>query len=75
MYNRIYIQECRADWSREGARTDREGGPCVPYSSPQGWKKPGFFKKKPSPVGFLIFFGFFWVFWVFLGFFARTRGF
>jgi hypothetical protein len=40
----------------------------------QGWKKPGFLKKKPSPVGF---FGFFWVFWVFLGFFgffARTRG-
>ena len=31
----------------------------------QGWKKPGFFLKKPSPVGF---FGFFWVFLCFLGF-------
>ncbi len=41
----------------------------------QGWKKPGFFKKKTSPVGFLGFGGFFWVFWVFLGFFAQTRGF
>jgi hypothetical protein len=32
----------------------------------QGWKKPGFFLKKPSPVGF---FGFFWVFCFFFGFF------
>jgi hypothetical protein len=31
----------------------------------QGWKKPRFFLKKPSPVGF---FGFFWVFLGFLGF-------
>ncbi len=49
----------------------------LPYThgTGQGWKKPGFFFKKPSPVGF---FGFFWVFWVFLGFFgsfSQTRGF
>jgi len=40
-----------------------------------GFKKPGFFKKKPNPVGFLGFIGFWgligptqWVFWV-LGFY------
>jgi hypothetical protein len=41
----------------------------------QGWKKLGFLKKKPNPVGF---FGFFWVFWGFLGFFGpeeRVLGF
>jgi hypothetical protein len=36
----------------------------------QGWKKPGFLKKKTSPVGFFGFFGFFWVFLGFLGFFG-----
>ncbi len=38
----------------------------------QGWKKPGFFLKKPHPSGFfLVFgvFGVFWGFWGFLGFF------
>jgi hypothetical protein len=50
----------------------------------QGWKKPGFFLKKPAQWVFLGFFVFFWVFWVFLGFFgffwvfwgffAQTRG-
>ena len=34
----------------------------------QGWKKPGFLKKKkPSPVGFFVFF---LVFWVFFGVFG-----
>jgi hypothetical protein len=42
----------------------------------QGWKKPGFLKKKTSPVGFL---GFFWFFGgvllVFFGFFCpEERG-
>jgi hypothetical protein len=32
----------------------------------QGWKKPGFLKKKTQPSGFFGFFGFFWGF---LGFF------
>jgi hypothetical protein len=41
----------------------------------QGWKKPGFFLKKPSPVGFWGFFGFFGFFLGFLGFFAQKRGF
>jgi len=44
----------------------------------QGWKKPGFLKKKPAQWVFLGFFGFFWVFLVFLGFFgffAQKRGF
>jgi hypothetical protein len=43
----------------------------------QGWKKPGFLKKKkPSPVGFFVFFFGFWVFfWGFWGFLAQTRGF
>ncbi len=45
----------------------------------QGWKKPGFFKKKPAQwffcffLGFLVFV-FFWVFWFFFGFFAQKRG-
>jgi len=43
----------------------------------QGWKKPGFLKKKKTqPSGFFCFFfgflGFFWGFW---GFLAQTRGF
>jgi hypothetical protein len=50
-------------------------GRSLPFSSgqdfwickPQGWKKPGFFLKKHSPVGF---FGFFGVFRGFLRFFG-----
>jgi hypothetical protein len=34
----------------------------------QGWKKPGFKKKKTSPVGFFGFFGFFLGFLDFFGF-------
>jgi hypothetical protein len=42
----------------------------------QGWKKPGFFKKKTQPSGFFCFFFGFWVFfWGFWGFLAQTRGF
>jgi hypothetical protein len=44
-------------------------------NSMQGWKKPGFLKKKPAQWVFLFFFGFFGFFGVFLGFFAQTRGF
>jgi hypothetical protein len=41
----------------------------------QGWKKPGFFKKKTSPVGFFGFFEVFLGFLGFFGFFAQMRGF
>jgi hypothetical protein len=43
----------------------------------QGWKKPGFFPKQLSPVGFFIlfFFGFFGIFGVFLGGFGIFGGF
>jgi hypothetical protein len=42
---------------------------CDPINPPeQGWKKPGF-KKKTSPVGFLVFVLFFWGFFVFFSFF------
>jgi hypothetical protein len=43
----------------------------------QGWKKPGFLKKKkPSPVGFFVFFLVFWVFFgVFGVFWPRREGF
>jgi hypothetical protein len=44
-------------------------------TSSQGWKKPGFLKKKTSPVGFFVFFGFFGFFWVFWVFLAQKRGF
>jgi hypothetical protein len=51
----------------------------------QGWKKPGYFKKKPAQwffLGFLVFFGYFWFFGflgvfcpeeMFLGFFSVSR--
>jgi hypothetical protein len=45
---------------------NRHNGVVPEGTSKQGWKKPGFLKKKTSPVGF---FGFFWVFWFFFGVF------
>jgi hypothetical protein len=38
----------------------------------QGWKKPGFKKKKPAQCFFLFFFCF-WIFWGFFGFFLPRR--
>jgi len=37
----------------------------------QGSEKPGFFLKKPNPVGFLCFIGFYWVLG-FIGFFGQA---
>ncbi len=42
---------------------------CSAGSCSQGWKKPVFYKKKPSPVVFFRFFGFLGFFWIFWGFF------
>jgi hypothetical protein len=51
----------------------RESNSGLPYS--QGWEKPGFKKKKTSPVGFLGFFVFlgFLGFLGFFGFFSVSQ--
>jgi hypothetical protein len=68
--------QCHFSRVRKNPGFKKKPAQCFFLGFFQGWKKPGFLKKKTSPVGFfgffwffLGFFGFFWVFFGFFGFF------